>query len=115
LTKRGRVLLCIAHDPGVRLRDIAATVGITERSAYGNRTFARNARRVKRDRHSRDSAIRCLPRVASRASEPADALPSNAVSESLMARQGVPGRRSGYWFICSDMAQSRSAASGSSA
>ena len=34
LTKHGRVLLCIAHDPGVRLRDIAATVGITERSAY---------------------------------------------------------------------------------
>jgi hypothetical protein len=35
LTNHGRVLLCIAHDPGVRLRDIAATVGITERSAYG--------------------------------------------------------------------------------
>ena len=34
LTKHGRVLVCIAHDPGVRLRDIAATVGITERSAY---------------------------------------------------------------------------------
>src|SRR6476661_4743135 len=27
--------MCIAHDPGVRLRDIAATLGITERSAYG--------------------------------------------------------------------------------
>ena len=35
LTNHGRVLLCIAHDPGVRLRDISATVGITERSAYG--------------------------------------------------------------------------------
>jgi hypothetical protein len=35
LSKHGRVLLCIAHDPGVRLRDIAATVGVTERSAYG--------------------------------------------------------------------------------
>src|SRR6476620_10083607 len=34
LTKHGRVLLCIAHDPGARLRDIAASVGITERSAY---------------------------------------------------------------------------------
>jgi hypothetical protein len=34
LTKHGRALLCIAHDPGVRLRDIAATVNITERSAY---------------------------------------------------------------------------------
>ena len=27
-------LVCIAHDPGVRLRDIAMTVGVTERSAY---------------------------------------------------------------------------------
>ena len=35
LSKHGRVLLCIAYDPGVRLRDIAASVGITERSAYG--------------------------------------------------------------------------------
>jgi hypothetical protein len=34
LTNHGRVLLCIAHDPGVRLRDIAATLDITERSAY---------------------------------------------------------------------------------
>jgi hypothetical protein len=35
LTNHALVLLCIAHDPGVRLRDIAASVGITERSAYG--------------------------------------------------------------------------------
>ena len=35
LTNHARVLVCIAHDPGVRLRDIAATLGITERSAYG--------------------------------------------------------------------------------
>jgi IclR helix-turn-helix domain len=35
LTSHARVLLCIAHDPGARLRDIAASLGITERSAYG--------------------------------------------------------------------------------
>ena len=35
LTNHARALLCIAHDPGVRLRDIAASLGITERSAYG--------------------------------------------------------------------------------
>lgn len=34
LTNHARVLLCIAHDPGLRLRDIAATMGITERSAH---------------------------------------------------------------------------------
>jgi DNA-binding IclR family transcriptional regulator len=35
LTNHARTLLCIAHDPGVRLRDIAITLGITERSAFG--------------------------------------------------------------------------------
>jgi predicted DNA-binding transcriptional regulator len=34
LTNHARVLVCIAHDPGVRLRDIATEVSITERSAY---------------------------------------------------------------------------------
>jgi hypothetical protein len=29
------VLLCIAHDPGVRLRYIAARTDVTERTAYG--------------------------------------------------------------------------------
>ena len=33
LTNHARVLLAIARDPGIRLRDIAATLGITERSA----------------------------------------------------------------------------------
>ena len=35
LTNHARVLLCIAHDPGMRLRDIAARLDITERSAHG--------------------------------------------------------------------------------
>jgi DNA-binding Lrp family transcriptional regulator len=34
LTNHAQVLLCVAHDPGIRLRDIAETVGITERSAH---------------------------------------------------------------------------------
>ncbi|MGH3304148.1 MAG: helix-turn-helix transcriptional regulator [Streptosporangiaceae bacterium] len=35
LTNHARVLLCISRDPGIRLRDIADRVGVTERSAYG--------------------------------------------------------------------------------
>jgi hypothetical protein len=34
LTSHARVLLLVAHDPGVRLRDIAASLDITERSAF---------------------------------------------------------------------------------
>jgi DNA-binding IscR family transcriptional regulator len=33
LTNHGLTLLCIAEDPGLRLRDIADRVGITERAA----------------------------------------------------------------------------------
>ncbi len=35
LTNHARALVCIAHDPGARLREIAAMIGITERSAFG--------------------------------------------------------------------------------
>ena len=34
LTNHARVLLCIADDPALRLRDIGEQVGITERAAY---------------------------------------------------------------------------------
>lgn len=33
LTNHAHVLVCVAQDPGVRLRDIAERVGITERAA----------------------------------------------------------------------------------
>ena len=35
LTYHARVLLCLAHDPGTRLHDIGASLGITDRNAYG--------------------------------------------------------------------------------
>ena len=34
LTNHARVLLCMAQDPGVRLREIGDAVGITERAAH---------------------------------------------------------------------------------
>jgi DNA-binding IclR family transcriptional regulator len=34
LTSHAQVLVCIARDPGVRLRDIGDRVGITERAAH---------------------------------------------------------------------------------
>lgn len=34
LTNHAQVLVCIAHDPGVRLREISDRVGITERAAH---------------------------------------------------------------------------------
>jgi DNA-binding MarR family transcriptional regulator len=34
LTRHAQALLCIADDPGIRLRDIGEQVGITERAAH---------------------------------------------------------------------------------
>lgn len=53
LTNHARVLLCIADDPGVRLRDIAARVGITERGAYGIVTDLTEAGYVVKERDGR--------------------------------------------------------------
>jgi DNA-binding transcriptional ArsR family regulator len=35
LTNHARALLCIARDPGTRLRDLSVSLDITERTAYG--------------------------------------------------------------------------------
>ena len=34
LTNHAQVLICIAHDPAIRLRDIGERLGITERAAH---------------------------------------------------------------------------------
>lgn len=53
LTNHGRALVCIAHDPGVRLRDIAASLGVTERTAFGVVADLTEAGYVSKDREGR--------------------------------------------------------------
>ncbi len=53
LTNHARVLLCVAHDPGVRLRDIAASLEITERSAFGTITDLVEAGYVVKEKEGR--------------------------------------------------------------
>jgi DNA-binding MarR family transcriptional regulator len=53
LTNHARVMLCIAHDPDARLRDIASTLGITERSAYGIVSDLADAEYVVKERDGR--------------------------------------------------------------
>ena len=53
LTNHARVLVCIAHDSGVRLRDIAERVGITERTAYGIVTDLAEAGYIVKEREGR--------------------------------------------------------------
>jgi DNA-binding MarR family transcriptional regulator len=69
LTNHAHVLLAIAAEPDLRLRDIAARVGITERAAQRivaeleeagyleiRREGRRNSYRVQRNRHLRHPA-----------------------------------------------------------
>jgi DNA-binding MarR family transcriptional regulator len=53
LTNHARVLVCIARDPGVRLRDIAASLDITERSAFGIITDLTEAGYVVKEKNGR--------------------------------------------------------------
>ncbi len=53
LTNHSHVLLCVAEDPGARLRDIAARVGITERAAHRIITELIEADYVTRKREGR--------------------------------------------------------------
>ena len=71
LTNHARVLLCVAQDPGARLRDIAATLGITERSAFGIMTDLAEAGYVVKDKDGRRNRYRIqahlpLPEAADR-------------------------------------------------
>jgi DNA-binding transcriptional ArsR family regulator len=58
LTNHARALVCIAHDPGVRLRDIAAALDITERTAFGIVTDLTEAGYVVKDKDGRRNRYR---------------------------------------------------------
>jgi Winged helix-turn-helix DNA-binding len=58
LTNHARALLCIAQDPGVRLRDIAAQVGVTERNAHDIVTDLADAGYVVKNKHGRRNRYR---------------------------------------------------------
>ena len=82
LSKHGRVLLCIAYDPGVRLRDIAASVGITERSAYGIVSDLATAGYAVKQKHGR------LRRQAE--TRPPQPLPDPGPPPAARTRQPAP-------------------------
>ncbi|MFI4992664.1 MAG: helix-turn-helix transcriptional regulator [Solirubrobacterales bacterium] len=53
LTNHAQVLVCIAHDPGVLLREISEQVGITERAAHRIVTELATSGYIKRERNGR--------------------------------------------------------------
>src|ERR1700721_1216832 len=53
LTNHAQVLACIAHDPGVLLREISERVGITERAAHRIVTELTDGGYIPRERNGR--------------------------------------------------------------
>jgi hypothetical protein len=93
LTNHARVLLCIARDPGVRLRDLAAGLGITERSAHGIVGDLAAAGYVVKQKHGRRNRYQIethlpLPEPASQEPAIGDVL---AVLLGDAAMQQLPG------------------------
>jgi hypothetical protein len=63
LTNHAHVLLCVSEDSGIRLRDIAAAVGITERSAHKVLSELVEERYVLRERHGRRNSYTIKPEL----------------------------------------------------
>ena len=53
LTNHARVLLFVAHNPGARLRDLAAGLEITERTAFGIVSELTDAGYLVKEKHGR--------------------------------------------------------------
>ena len=53
LTNHAQVLICIAQDPGIRLREVAEAVGITERAAHRIVVELAEAGYILRERNGR--------------------------------------------------------------
>ena len=63
LTNHAHVLLCVSQDPGIRLRDIAAAIGITERSAHKVLSELIEEGYVLRERHGRRNRYKVKPEL----------------------------------------------------
>lgn len=98
LTNHGRALLCIARDPEVRLRDIAVSLSITERRAYGIVTDLAEAGYVVKDRDGRRNRYQIqahlpLPEPTSQGHTIGDVLDLLAGTVPTGGRRGGPGVR----------------------
>jgi IclR helix-turn-helix domain len=88
LTSHARVLPCIARDPGARLRDLAASPGITARSAHGIVTGLAEAGYVIRQKDGRRNRYRIQAHLP--VPEPGTREPAIGEVVALFAAQGRP-------------------------
>ncbi len=61
LTNHAHVLMCVSDNPNVRIRDVAAQVGITERAAQRIVSELEEAGYLEREREGRRNSYRLNP------------------------------------------------------
>ena len=63
LTNHAQVLVCIANDPDIRLREIAETIGITERASHRIVAELVTAGYISRERQGRRNRYTIEPNL----------------------------------------------------
>jgi predicted ArsR family transcriptional regulator len=98
LTNHGHVLLSLARDPDLRLRDLAGQVGITERSAQKIVAELETAGYVTKTKVGRRNVYRVNPRLRFRHPIEADHRVGELIglftADSSTGRPGAPPGRS---------------------
>lgn len=87
LTNHAHVFITVARDPGIRLRDIAAAVGVTERTAQQIVTDLVEAGYLRREKDGRRNTYQCVDDMPLRHPVESD----HAVGELLTALAGTKG------------------------
>jgi DNA-binding IclR family transcriptional regulator len=93
LTTHARVLVCIARDPGARLRDLAASVGITERSAFAIVTDLAAAGYIVKRKDGRRNRYQIQARLRLRLPERTSQEPTIGEVLALLAGHAAGQRR----------------------
>jgi len=94
LTNHGRALLCIASDPGIRLRDIAAELAITERTAYGIVTDLTDAGYVVKEKDGRRNRYEVQGHLPLRDAVAGDRTVGEVLGALVRPRKRRPPKRS---------------------
>ena len=97
ITNHAQVLLCVAHDPEIRLREVAEACGITERASHRIIADLEEAGYISRERIGRRNRYQFHPEVAMRHPRIGHALlrdiPMGDLVAPLIAPTGANGAR----------------------
>jgi DNA-binding IclR family transcriptional regulator len=96
ITNHAQVLLCVAHDPEIRLREIAEACGITERAAHRIIADLEDAGYISRERMGRRNRYDFHSEVAMRHPRLGHALLHDITMGQLVAPLMAPPGPNGH-------------------